>query len=256
MVDVLNNNQVAQFEATGYLSLPDLLTCDEIEELRGRTADIAEGRITSFPAEYIEYEPGKKGIRELSAVRKLNSCASVDAVFRRFSGHQAILDLIQPLLGLDIKLFGSQAFMKPPGGVEKPYHQDSPYFSIEPMALVTCWIALDDVTLENGCLWVIPGSHRLGPLSHSEPWIVGDRQDMRVPESEVDVSQEVAITIPAGGCSLHHSLILHRSLPNHTQGSRRGLAYHYMSAESHWTDPDKPQPEFPLLRGRSYPGCV
>jgi phytanoyl-CoA hydroxylase len=256
MVAVLNTDQVAQFEAKGYLSLPELLTRDEIDELRRRTADIAEGRSTSFPSEHIEYEPGKKGICELSAVRKLNFCASADAVFRRFSGHPKILDVIQPILGPDIKLFDSQVFMKPPGGVEKPYHQDSPYFSIEPMALVTCWIALDDVTQENGCLWVIPGSHRLGPLPHSESWVVGDREDMQVPESAIDVSKEVSITIPAGGCSLHHSLILHRSLPNHTPNSRRGLAYHYMTAQSHWTDPDKPQPDFPLLRGRSYPGCV
>ena len=256
MVAVLNTDQVAQFEANGYLDLPDLLTPAEIEELRGRTRDIAEGRITSFPSEYIEYEPGKKGIRDLSAVRKLNSCAGADAVFRKFSGHPKILDVIQALLGPDIKLFDSQAFMKPPGGVEKPYHQDSPYFSIEPMALVTCWIALDDVTLENGCLWVIPGSHLLGPLPHSEPWVIGDRQDMQVPDSAFDVSKEVPITIPAGGCSLHHSLILHRSLPNRTQNSRRGLAYHYMTAQSHWTDPDRPQPDFPLLRGHSHPGCV
>ena len=256
MIAGLNNDQVAQFGLNGYLRIPELLTQAEVEELRQRTADIAEGRIPSFPAEHLEYEPGKQGIRKLSAVRKLASCASVDAVFRKFSAHDKILGVIQPLLGTDIKLFGSQAFMKPPGGVEKPYHQDSPYFSIEPMALVTCWIALDEVTVQNGCLWVIPGSHLRGPLPHSEPWIVGDRQDMQIPESEFDVSKEVSITLPAGGCSLHHSLTLHRSLPNQTQNSRRGLAYHYMTAQSRWTDSEKPQPEFPLLCGRSYSGCV
>ena len=237
------------------MDYPSLLTRAETEELRQRTKDIAEGRVADFPTENIEYEPGKDGVRTLSAVRKINSCV-LDDVFRKYAEHPQVLDIIQPLLGADIKLFGSQAFMKPPGGVEKPYHQDSPYFPIEPMSLVTCWIALDDVTLENGCLWVIPGSHRLGPLPHNEPWFVGDRQDMRIPTSAFDASHEVPIILPAGGCSLHHSLILHRSMPNHTDKSRRGLAYHFMTARSRWTDPNLPQPEFPLLRGRSYPGCV
>ena len=249
-------DQVAQFEANGFLVLPEMLMTDEIEQLRERTREIAEGRVQGFPTDQIEYEPGKQGIRELSAVRKINSPATADDLFREFASHPTILDIIERLLGPDIKLFGSQAFMKPPGGVEKPYHQDSPYFSINPMALITCWIALDEVTVENGCLWMIPGSHRLGPLPHSEVWMVGDRQDMRIPESAFDASQEVAITLPPGGCSLHHSLLLHRSLPNETQYSRRGLAYHYMTAQSRWTDPDSPLPDYPLLRGKSYPGCV
>jgi ectoine hydroxylase-related dioxygenase (phytanoyl-CoA dioxygenase family) len=146
--------------------------------------------------------------------------------------------------------------MKPPGGVEKPYHQDSPYFPIEPMSLVTCWIALDNVTIENGCLWVVPGSHRLGPLPHSERWMVGDREDMRVPETEFNRNEEVPITLTPGSCSFHHSLILHMSHPNKTQTARRGLAFHYMTSKSRWTNANKSQPNYLLLRGQEYPGCV
>ena len=150
--------------------------------------------------------------------------------------------------------------MKPPGGIEKTYHQDSPYFKIEPMALVTAWVALDDVTLDNGCMWVVPGSQRNGALDHSEPWKVGDRLDMRIPDSAIDEAKsangEQPVTMRAGGCSFHHSLILHRSGPNRTPHFRRGMATHYMTARSRWTGAPAEKPDYPLLAGREYPGCV
>ena len=159
------------------------------------------------------------------AIRKINRCAECDEVFLALATNSRILDIVESLIGPDIKLFGSQCFMKPPGGIEKPYHQDSAYFSIEPRDLVTCWTALDDATIANGCLWVIPGSHRIGLLDHDQPWNVGDRVDMQVRDEQIDYSREVPNELKAGNCSFHHSMLLHRSGPNKTQTSRtrRGL---------------------------------
>jgi phytanoyl-CoA hydroxylase len=253
----VSTSRIAQlYDEHGYVDVEHLLTPPEVAELCDRTHKIAEGQIPDFPKKNLELEPGANGIYNAKTVRKINHCAECDPVFMKYSTMDRIVDIVEDLIGPDIKLFGSQLFMKPPGGVEKPYHQDSPYFSIEPMSLVTCWIALDDVTIENGCLWVVPGSHRLGPLPHSEKWLVGDREDKRVPESEFDRSTEVPVTLRPGSCSFHHSLILHMSHPNKTTTSRRGLAFHYMTSKSRWTNPDKPQPSYPLLRGREYPGCV
>jgi ectoine hydroxylase-related dioxygenase (phytanoyl-CoA dioxygenase family) len=117
------------------------------------------------------------------------------------------------------------------------------------MALVTCWTALDDVTLENGCMWVIPGSHLGGLVDHSKPWLVGDRPDKQVPDELLDRSRETAITMPAGSGSFHHSLLLHRSAANRSTRARRGLAVHYMSAHSRWAHPTQPSPAYLLLRG-------
>lgn len=248
--------RIRDYDEFGYLDVKDLLTTDEVAELRRRTEDIVDGQVTSFPAKNIELEPGANGVRNRETVRKLNQIAEADPVFKQYAISHKIVDIVECLLGPDIKLYGSQAFMKPTGGVEKPYHQDSPYFSIEPMALTTCWLALDDVTQENGCLWVVPGSHRLGPLPHTEKWKLDDRVDMRVPETAFDRSQEVPITLSAGSCSFHHSLLLHMSHPNRTPHPRRGIAFHYMSAKSRWMDKTQAMPDYPLLRGRSYPGCV
>jgi phytanoyl-CoA hydroxylase len=256
MITVASKSRAEVYDDQGFLDVDHLLLPQEVEELCRRTQEISEGRGQDFPQQHLELEPGANGVRSAKTIRKINHCAENDAVFMKYAKLDRILDIVEELIGPDIKLFGSQLFMKPPGGVEKPYHQDSPYFSIEPMALVTCWIALDDVTVENGCLWVVPGSHRLGPLPHTEKWLVGDREDKRVPDSEFDRSTEIPVTLSPGSCSFHHSLILHMSHPNHTNTSRRGLAFHYMSSHSRWTNPSKPQPKYLLLRGREYPDCV
>jgi phytanoyl-CoA hydroxylase len=252
---MLTDAQIARYQAQGFLIVENVIPPDEVERLKQRTADIAEGRVP-FPEQHLELEPTANGHRSLETVRKLDGCAEYDPVFLEHARNDVILDMVEDLIGPDVKLFESQLFMKPPGGVEKPYHQDSAYFSIEPMALVTCWSALDDVSVENGGMWVIPGSHRRGVVDHAAPWKVGDRVDMQIPVTASDRAAEVPMVMPAGSCSFHHSLLMHSSRPNRTNRSRRGLAVHYMTSRSRWTDPDRPAPGYRLLRGREFPGCV
>ncbi len=252
----LSQEQVEQYHRDGFLVLEGLLSETEVGTLRQRVEDIAAGRVP-FPEEGLEYEPGaKEHRRNIDNLRKINSCAEHDPFFLQHARNPAILEVVEALLGQDIKFFGDQLFMKPPGGMEKTYHQDSAYFNIDPMALVSSWVALDDVTIENGCMWVVPGSHRDGLVDHSEAWMVGDREDKHVPDSAFDRGKETAITMRMGGCSFHHSLLLHRSGPNLTPHRRRGLATHYMTARSRWTGEPGAKPDYPLLRGRDYEGCV
>ena len=251
---MLTAQQVDQFETDGYLVLDPCLEEGEVEALRRRVRQIAEGEL-DFPNDSIEYEPGASGPR-MESLRKINGPSLHDPFFVDHARNSRLLEAIVDLLGPDVKLFGDQLFMKPPGGIEKTYHQDCPYFSIAPMAMATAWVALDDVTEDNGCMYVIPGSHKLGAVEHSEPWMVGDRRDMKIPDAAIDRGRERAITLRAGGCSFHHGLIQHRSGPNRTDRFRRGLATHYMKSQSQWTgDPDK-QPAYALLHGREYENCV
>ena len=249
-------SQVAHYETEGYLVCNDLLSIAEVEVLSRRMSEIAGGAVPSFPIASIEFEPGANGIFSDATVRKINQCAEHDAVFMSHATNPKVLDIVESLIGPDIKLFGSQCFMKPPGGIEKPYHQDSAYFTIEPAELITCWTALDDATIENGCLAFIPGRHRGPLLDHDQPWMVGDRVDMQIRDDQIDRACEVQIELKRGSCSFHHSMLLHRSGANQTRHSRRGLAVHYMSSKSCWTHPTKPKPDYVLLRGVEYEGCV
>ncbi|WP_298866410.1 phytanoyl-CoA dioxygenase family protein [uncultured Gimesia sp.] len=255
-MSIVNKSDVSQYERDGFLTVNNLISKVELDRLRLKINEIAEGRVTTFPADQIEYEPGSQGVRDSSTIRKINRCVENEKVFMDHAINPRILDIVSELIGPDIKLFGSQCFMKPPGGIEKPYHQDSAYFTIEPRELVTCWTALDDVTLDNGCLWVIPGSHRGELLDHDQAWDIGDRVDMQVRDSQIDSQLEVPIELKAGSCSFHHSMLLHRSGPNQTQNSRRGLAIHYMSSRSRWTHQTQLKPNYLLLRGKEYDDCV
>ena len=250
---MLSPEQIEHFRMQGYLVLDPCLEAGQVEALTERVRQIAEGEI-DLPDGSIEYEPGATG-RRMESLRKINFPSRYDPFFVDHARSPVLLDAIVDFIGADVKLFGDQLFMKPPGGIEKTYHQDSPYFSIEPMAMITAWVALDDVDEDNGCMYVIPGSHLHGAVDHSEPWMVGERRDMRIPDEVIDRDRERPITLRAGGCSFHHGLLQHRSGPNRSDRFRRGMATHYMTASSRWTG-EAAQPAYHLLHGREYEGCV
>ncbi|MDP6701619.1 MAG: phytanoyl-CoA dioxygenase family protein, partial [Candidatus Latescibacteria bacterium] len=149
------------------------------------------------------------------------------------------------------KIYVDQTLCKPPRvGSAKPPHQDSAYWTtIDPPNLVICWMALDDATEDNGCMRFIPGSHKLGVIEHKR------LEDFRVEDEKVDYQSEVSVPLKAGGCSFHHSLALHRTDANRSDRRRIGLTVAYMSAESKYIG-DGEQPDYELVAGRSFPGCV
>jgi len=164
---VLTEEQKKDFEGNGYLVIRNLLTQEEVRTVRQRADLIAAGEATHVPQQWIQEEPAiRRGEvvanSKRDAVRKLWHLVPHDEVMRAHATNPKIVDVIVDLLGPDIKLYGDQLFMKPPvHGSRKEYHQDSnSWKQLVPYNLVSCWAALDDATLENGCLWVIPGSHK------------------------------------------------------------------------------------------------
>jgi ectoine hydroxylase-related dioxygenase (phytanoyl-CoA dioxygenase family) len=134
-------------------------------------------------------------------------------------------------------LYSDQVFLKPAHcGSPKPLHQDNSYFRVMPhTAGVTCWMAVDDATIENGCMGYIPGSHKLGLLPHKQ--IAAAHL---TPERE-DFGPEVRVPVKAGSCIFHHLLVLHSSPANHSDKSRRAWALHYAnraaeSSSRKWED--------------------
>jgi ectoine hydroxylase-related dioxygenase (phytanoyl-CoA dioxygenase family) len=125
-------------------------------------------------------------------------------------------------------------FMKGPGNPGQAWHQDEYYIPTRDRSLCGAWIALDDATRDNGCLWVIPGSHRSGVLwsqrAHGNPEFDWADESYGFPYA---ASDEVAVEVPSGSLVLFNGYLLHRSLKNNTPDKfRRALVYHYMSAES------------------------
>jgi phytanoyl-CoA hydroxylase len=134
--------------------------------------------------------------------------------------------IVLPLVGTgDARLYWEQAVSKPPQArTELPWHQDNGYTPLVPEEYVTCWLALDDADLDNGCLWVIPGSHRQGTLPHRN-----GAGPFRVGHDGPDVDG-VAVPVARGSVLVFSSLLMHRSGPNVTDRQRRSWILQYCSA--------------------------
>ncbi len=253
----LTPDQIAFFQENGYLLVGEVLTDEELEILRERAEWIASGEAAHIPRECLQVEP-RIARGELTAdnfilsLRKISHLAWHDDVMLAHACRPSIAEKIVSLLGHDVRIYQDQLFMKPPRvGSRQPYHQDQPlgFYIDPPDRMVTCWTALDDVTLENGCLRVIPGTHKSGVL----PPEVIQEYEQKAQNGQLD--GEVPLVMKAGECSLHHGHLLHSSHPNLSGKRRRGYATHYVSARCRYTGPG-PRPSFPLVRGEAIPGCL
>ena len=144
--------------------------------------------------------------------------------------NEAILDVVEDLLGPNILCWNSNLFLKEAGDSKYvAWHQDSPYQGMSESEGVAAWVALAPSTVENGALQVIPGSHLHGDVLHRET----DNRDnmlMRHQEIAVDMDQEKAVhlVLKPGEMSLHHTRIIHSSAPNKSNDRRLGLAIRYI----------------------------
>lgn len=147
---------------------------------------------------------------------------------------EAILDLVEPILGPDIICWGAHVFCKPAKtGLVIPWHQDGQYWPIRPLASCTVWIALDDSTMDNGCLRIVRGSHRRKTIF---PHRLDERPDhaleQRIDDAELDEFEVVDVELEAGQMSIHDVYAVHGSHANVSNRRRAGFTIRYMPATS------------------------
>ncbi len=145
-----------------------------------------------------------------------------------------IVELVSGVIGYDVVLWGCHVFCKPAGeGYETPWHQDGHYWPIRPLANCTVWVALEPSTVRNGCLRVIPGSHREKQLHEH---LHEDRTDLtlnqRMAAGSFDESAAVNIELQPGQMSLHDIYMIHGAEANTSTQRRTGAALRYMPATS------------------------
>lgn len=146
--------------------------------------------------------------------------------------HTAILDAVEQLIGPDILLWKSRGFAKFPGPGHVAWHQDLPHWNLVPNEAITAWVALSDVTEANGCVRVVPGSHRGGSRASdavTDPSnLLSAGLEFKV--SEREAAQAAPMLLKAGQFSLHHGMIVHGSGANTTPAPRLGVAFVYIPA--------------------------
>ena len=168
-------------------------------------------------------------------------------VLREFVRSPIYLEACAKLVGPDADLYYNQAVIKPPRtGARLAWHQDSGYLATEPLEYVTCWTAISRASVDNGCVWVIPGSHRGGLLEHRLDPATGQK----VPDVGADAQRRaLAIEAEPGQVAVFSSLLLHMSGPNTTGQARKSYVPQYHHPHAVGRETGRPWGDrFPVLR--------
>ena len=225
---------VREFYAeNGYYVLPEALTPVEVEELRAETTAICEGERGDVDG----FEPSMAGESEDDVLRRylcVHFPHKISEIMLDYLGHRQIAHVLTQIIGPNVKCMQSMLFIKAAGKPGQAWHQDEFSIPTRDRTLTGAWIALDDATVENGCLWVIPGSHKRGIIwpqhDHVDPQFDCAGEAYGFPYRDED---SIPVEVKAGAIVFFNGYLLHRSFPNRAQsGYRRVLVNHYMSAES------------------------
>lgn len=229
---------IEAFNRDGYVTLPNAVTPAQLtqltavldewtEESRGHAGPYGE---TMDGRPRFDVQP-RIHSAETPALRRVASPVDVDEAYWGVAQDNAALDLTAAILSPNIKFYASKVNLKLPGsGTEVKYHQDFPFDPHTNMDMMTVLIFLDDVTMENGPLQLVPGSHN-GPL-HSL-WQDGKFTGAVSPDVERDaIARSVACTGKAGDACLMHSAVLHGSSSNLTHDPRRLFIITYVAEDA------------------------
>ncbi len=164
---------------------------------------------------------------------------SVSPKMRSMIAHPGVAGVIKRIAGAHLpqwdgraKCMQSMLFVKPPGVPGQAWHQDERFIPTRDRSLVGAWIALDDATVDNGCLWAVPGSHRMGYLWPTRPHGRPDEFDPSDEAFGFDEEGATPIEVAAGSVVFFNGNLLHRSMRNRSTGRRRALVNHYCNAWS------------------------
>ncbi|GGY55563.1 phytanoyl-CoA dioxygenase family protein [Pseudoduganella albidiflava] len=253
---MLSAAQQEQYQRDGFLVIPGFKSADEIAALRAGAARIvdafdpaaASGIFTTKDQEkkadeyflrsdntircFFEEEAfGPDGqlrqAKELSINKIGHAMHDLDPAFRAFSNDPRLQQVAHDVGLADPQVWQSMYIFKQPGiGGEVRWHQDATYFETDPISVTTFWFALEDATLDNGCLWAEPGGHRT-PLRER---FVRNGDDIRVEKLDAtpwpDDSTAVPLECKAGALVLFHGLLPHYSAPNRSPVSRHAYTLH------------------------------
>ncbi len=188
------------------------------------------------------------GVTGREVLRKLDNPHHHRAAVRELARKPALVGLVESLIGPGVSVSFSQIFFKPPeGGGPKPAHQDNYYFGPnDPEGVVTAWIALDDATLANGCLYFGEGTNRGPVYDHVAP--PGEPYNLQLPAEILERQPMTPAPVLRGGVSFHHGNTFHQSGPNRSARWRRACALHYVNAHTVFDHPALPYD--PTLRLR------
>jgi phytanoyl-CoA hydroxylase len=229
----LTNEQQAAWERDGFLVIEDLFAVGEIPPMiREVESVLAEVRQEQSAAGKPPEQILASGVYVGLSVRR--------ELFRRVARSERLLDALEGMLGPEIGFMSDKvAFKDHDVDYDSPWHQDWAYWGGSHK--ISVWVALDEATPENGCLQILPGSHRAAVEHDHVSGVAGFGARLNPEERGLDLSRAVTVPARPGTAIFFHDLTLHASLPNRSGRARRALIITYRDL----SQPDKEYPSLP-----------
>ena len=223
------------YDRNGFVVIPDMLSQEDCDRLLVEAAEIGRGNRGAV-----------RGIAKLpdnlDDTQVLSRYLTVqfphkasELIGNEFIAHPAIAKALSHLIGPDVKCMQSMLFIKPSGKPGQPWHQDEHFIPTRDCLLAIVWLALNDATIENGCLWVRPRSHADGVIYDTAPHGSADFDSgNHLTGTPDDADMGIPVEVKRGTAVIFNGYLHHRSLPNRAPAGtfRRALVNHYMSANS------------------------
>jgi ectoine hydroxylase-related dioxygenase (phytanoyl-CoA dioxygenase family) len=229
---------IEQYERDGYVIFREVLDMELVRE--------ASDHVEWLASRHPELRPERLG----------HNLMTDDPFWVRLISDDRLLDVAELFVGPNIALFASHYLSKPPEeGMPVLWHQDGSYWPLEPMEVVTLWLAVDDSLPENGCMRVIPGTQHLDLQTLQRRTDVANVLSSQIDPALVDESKAVDLVLKAGDVSVHHPNLIHGSNPNTSTKRRCGLTIRYIPTSTRIrTKENERWPSAFLLRGKAVPG--
>jgi ectoine hydroxylase-related dioxygenase (phytanoyl-CoA dioxygenase family) len=217
--------QIQQYREQGFLVIEGFLDASELAEWRSVTEDAVRERLASDSAAMTnQHDPKSYYARVFTQCIKL---ADTHAGMRTLMHDSRLGELAGTLSGADgIRIWHDQALIKPPFGNPTGWHLDNPYWSFSSPQSLSIWVALDDATLGNGCMWYVPGTHKEERYENVN--IGQNLADLFDVYPEWRSIEPVSCPCPAGTAVFHSGLVAHGAGANMTNRPRRAMTCAYM----------------------------
>ena len=232
----VSDEKVAFFRENGYVRFDGVLSGDEVEAMRTGLDEVRRSGVEHQR----DLADAAGGMERKKILQMLNLWEHNDT-FAAYVRSPRLAGMAKRLTGSDtIHLFHDQALVKEPGpSAPSPWHQDQPYWPSKEPGMISCWMALDDVTIDRGAMQFVPGSHRWGeydPVSFTGD---GDQLFNMLDEDHRAQWKAVPVELKAGDCTWHHGLTFHFTRPNTTDHVRRAFVTIYIPEGVHYADDEK-----------------
>lgn len=218
MRSTLTEHEIEHYRTNGFVAIDDLLSASELTRWREGVDAVIAGDLVRPPS---DSSAAKSGVFD----QRMN-LRRVSATMKPLVEGPEIGRLVAELEGIDaVRVYLDQALVKEPYGAPTQFHQDLPWWPFDSSHACTIWIALDDATVQNGCLYFVPGSHRLDFDYRSD---LGSQLGAIFAENPQVTGAPIPGPIPAGGCSFHNARTIHGAGANMTPGRRRAMTVAFM----------------------------